>query len=60
MKGLNLHSLRDAIDALYKQLGKYLTADDLKRLDTQVHGLNTKTEKNGTDIKHIFDLVKEL
>jgi hypothetical protein len=31
---MNLQSLRDAIDAMYKQLGKYLTADDLKRLET--------------------------
>ena len=57
---MNLQSLRDAIDAMYKQLGKYLTADDLKRLETQVTTLTNKNEKNSTDIRHIFDLVKEL
>lgn len=60
LKTLNLQSIRDAIDSVYKQLGKYLTAEDLKRLETQVHGLSTKTDKNTTDIRHIFDLVKEI
>ena len=57
---MNLQSLRDAIDAMYKQLGKYLTADDLKRLETQMTSLTSKNEKNTTDIRHIFELVKEL
>jgi hypothetical protein len=60
LKTLNLQSLRDAIEAITKQLGKYLTAEDLKRIELQIHGLNGKTEKNTTDIRHLFDLVKEV
>ena len=60
MKQLNLQSIRDAIDLINKNLQRYATLDDLKRTELQINNVNTKTEKNTSEIKTLQELISQI
>ena len=60
LKALNLQQIREQIELINKQLGKFASTDDLKKLQITVESFNTKIEKNTAEIKQIYDIIREL